>query len=719
MASSRVGPLGQLGLTLRPVVALGSYLPAVAAGLVCLAVLVLPTVRQTSFAGARAARGRATRPTLVQRSGLDLVLLAVALLGLWQVRRVDGTVARDLAGRIGADPLLLATPALGLLAGAVLTGRLVALGGRVSAPLARRARTLVPALGTWQLGRRLTAVSRPVVLVVLAVAIAVLAGSYGDTWLRSQHDQAVAAIGADVALEPDQRGGSALGSHLVGGGIAALPEVTARTPVVETEVMLARGRGVAQVLALDVTSGVGEPRPLDRPDPATTARLHAPVPLPGVDLADGQVLLGSFGATLVGPAAPRDDTVSVALTIADGDGLVHRLPDVRTVAGAGDAVPFEVPLRLEQGDRRVAVTPPVRLLAVEVAAAPGLAAEVADSPVLDLAITDLRVDEDPVDLTAASWAASEPVLGGSPAVVPVVESPVVRPGELTVRLRPGVADARSGSARVELAPPATSGADTPVPALATPGLLAATELTLGDTLELRLDGTSVSAELIGTTGHLVGRPAAAAGLVVDLSSVASRAHLAGATRTSATSWWVATSDPEATAAALDAAPFLARRTDTAVEREAALRDDPVSAGILGVLTFGAVVAAIAAVVGYVASAGLAARERRGDAALLRAVGTTRRELHRWMSAETVVTAGLASLTGVLLGSGLSRAIVPSIAVARDGTAGAPPPVWVLPVTTLTVVAATTAVVCLVVPWVLARSLASLPIGTELRAGEGR
>ena len=66
---------------------------------------------------------------------------------------------------------------------------------------------------------------------MLAVAIGVFAATYSETWHRSQVDQAAYAAGADVLVDPSERGGAPptidLGSsYRALGATAALPAVT-------------------------------------------------------------------------------------------------------------------------------------------------------------------------------------------------------------------------------------------------------------------------------------------------------------------------------------------------------------------------------------------------------------------------------------------------------------------------------------------------------------
>ena len=120
------GPLTEIGLRIQPVVTSESYLAAAAAAAACLVALLLPalpTVR--SFASVHGSVSRAETRSIGTRLGIDLALLAVAGLGLWQLRQYGAPLTRSVQGSLGIDPLLVATPAIGFLAGAILALRIM------------------------------------------------------------------------------------------------------------------------------------------------------------------------------------------------------------------------------------------------------------------------------------------------------------------------------------------------------------------------------------------------------------------------------------------------------------------------------------------------------------------------------------------------------------------------------------------------------------------
>lgn len=113
-ALNHVGPLADIGLELAPRVDRTSYVLAVVAGALCAAGLAGPALRSAAVMTAVREQGRPPDRGIVQRAGLDLVLVALAALAYWQVRRYESPVVDSIRGRLGIDPLLVAAPALGL-----------------------------------------------------------------------------------------------------------------------------------------------------------------------------------------------------------------------------------------------------------------------------------------------------------------------------------------------------------------------------------------------------------------------------------------------------------------------------------------------------------------------------------------------------------------------------------------------------------------------------
>ena len=193
---------------------------------------------------------------MAQRLGIDLALVALAVVALWQLRLYGAPLTRNARGVLGVDPLLVAAPAIGLLAGAVLATRLIPRLAEIGERTLSRGRGIVSPLGARQVARRPLRYTRSALLLILAAALGTFAATSAATWARSQVDQAayrsagdIRAILSDYPDLPDWASGSAYRS---------IPGVTAATPV--------------SGLSLDIGRTVRDGRLL-AVDPAATARI--------------------------------------------------------------------------------------------------------------------------------------------------------------------------------------------------------------------------------------------------------------------------------------------------------------------------------------------------------------------------------------------------------------------------------------------------------------
>lgn len=315
------GPLARIGLHLqvpsagRPEV----WLVAGAVAFGCALAVTLPALT-SSFA-----RGRARALPGAVRSGADLGLLAVAGVAYFQLsRQTSGAVSDDVSGTLGVDPLLVAAPALALLAGTVLTLRLLPPLARLAERRATGGRGLTAALAGWQIARRPMRGAAPVLLLVLAMALGMLAIGQGASWSRSQSDQADFRAGAPVrVLTPGEPGPGRTEQY------AAVAGVRQIAPATRSELPLSGGRS-ATVLALDTTRA----SMLIRPDLHSGPFLQGLAPVGGI--AGVKVPTGTAGLRLTATLRSGNrSTTGVAVTVVDRYGTPSGSRPVNSPATAG------------------------------------------------------------------------------------------------------------------------------------------------------------------------------------------------------------------------------------------------------------------------------------------------------------------------------------------------------------------------------------------------
>ncbi|MFD4590986.1 FtsX-like permease family protein [Streptomyces rubiginosohelvolus] len=682
------------------------WLVSAAVALACALAVVAPSL--TAGAGGRRTRA-ASLPGPV-RAGADLGLLLIAAVAYWQLDRQagGGALTGDRAGNLGIDPLLVTAPALALLAGTVLTLRLLPPAARLAERRAAKGRGLPAALAGWQFSRRPLRGAGPVLLLVLSVAMGMLAIGQSASWNRSQSDQADFGSGASVRLV----GGH--GSGPASAGIySGLDGVRQAAPAHRTTVEASGGR-TAEILALDTAhadEGMLMRSDLADGSPRRVFDTIAPkrTPRPGLVLPKGSTrVLMDLRITTVSPkgseAAPGTSPPVVTVLLEDRYGLPYRF-----LAGP---VPVD--------GRPVPVS-------FAVSAAGGLAVtgiEVDDEPPYGRAekrrvtVSDVRVVTGSGSPEGSEGSAGSedsagqkrperpvPVSGSVrwDASMALTESGDSRPGKPPVHkgtsglpdftYDTGVSsedtwEPTTSTLRITAARPKAA----PLKAVATDAYLKSTNAKLGDEIDLTLAGNTVRVTLadavrrLPTTGaaELSGAadPAQYGGaLLLDLKAVTEL--LAGRTTATieATEWWLsaAPGDAPKVAAALRALPD----TDPAqvlVRAEAAqqLVDDPLGAGPQSALPAVAVVAAALAAVGFAVSASGSRRERAAELGVLRALGAPRRQLARMIAAEQGVLIALALLIGLGIGTVLTRAVVPLIVLTGQADRPVPPVLVELP-----------------------------------------
>ncbi|MEU3839129.1 FtsX-like permease family protein [Streptomyces sp. NPDC028635] len=649
------GPLARIGLRLDVPAAGRPQVWLVAAG-VALGCALAVTVPALSASARRAGRARALPGAL--RAGADLGLLAIAGLAYWQLA-TRTAVSGDRTGALGIDPLLVAAPALALLAGTVLTLRLLPPVARLAERRATGGRGLATALAGWQFSRRPMRGAGPMLLLVLAVALGMLAIGQGASWNRSQQDQADFRAGAPVRVTAAGDAGPARTEQL-----AALPGVTSAAPAVRTALPLSDNR-TATLLALDTAHAYDalllRHDLADRPVRPLLAGLAPAEPSAGVTVPAGTARL-RLTATL--HSSDPEGGADVTLTLEDRWGVPYQLPAGRLPA---DNRPH--PLTPDLGGARG----PLALTGVQlVIAQPSGRAEQHRLTLDALTATAADGSERRLPLTTAWSAVSRadgavagPDTGSIPSRPRLVST---APPTLTYSTGHLPAGDRWLSAAVTVRmriaqPPAPE-----VTGVATDRFLAATGARTGQRVDAVFGGESVPVRIVRTVRELptTGDAEGGGALLVDLRAVDQVLQARHGTSVTPTEWWLAAGAPAEVAATVRAWPDV-DPSQVVVRAEIAeeLRDDPFGAGPEAAFAAAAAVAAALAAVGFAVGAAGALRERDAEFAVLRALGAPRRRLARMIAAEHGMLVVLALAVGAALGAVLTRAVIPLILLTAE------------------------------------------------------
>jgi hypothetical protein len=749
-----VGPLADVRLRIVPLVTLDGYLAAGAAGIVCVALLVLPAaLAARGFATEQGGLSRQETRTFGQRMGIDVALLAVTGIALWQLRLYGAPLTRTVQGTIGLDPLLVAAPAIGLLAGGVLALRILPLLAQAFETAVARGRGVVLALGSRQLARRPLRYTRSALLLMLAMSMGVFAVSYAATWSTSQRDQAAYQAGADVRALPGNSLGSLPGWALPG-AYAGLASVERAMPVerIADGISFAAG-GSADLLALDADAAAGivlfrtdeSAEPFGelmqalregRPDPhlaslpANTAYLRI---VPRLDVGSIQQLVfdPETGASRTKPLDPTelaDIRMSVNAVVRDAGGLLYGVES--TPLPLSQASPALV-LPLESIRQRGGAKPSGARLAEPVTlACMGIKVWLPVDTVMaggSIGVTQISAGSAPAgqwsEVPLASvdaWTARIAQSLGTPVDVPAEQTEGT-----TVRLAANDEGGLFGNgtsfpaSQLSFLPTALATANEAVPVIANGAFLATMGSARGDTITATVEGRTRRLTIAGVVDSFPTTDPARPLLLLDEPTV-QLIRLQGTSRArSADEWWMtaATGASDALAGALRGSPFDSLQVVAAADRTRSLTTDPVALGMIGALTIGFVATGLFALVGLTVSAAVSARQRRTEFALLRALGLSGSQLSGslWLENSSIVLVSL--LAGTSLGLLTGWMVLPFVTVTQRAAAPVPPVLVDIPWDEILVLDAVSAVALGVAVVVIGGVLRRLGVGSILRMGE--
>ncbi|GAA4263330.1 FtsX-like permease family protein [Dactylosporangium darangshiense] len=633
-------PLRGAGLATGPAVT-GVQALAVATGALALAaLLVLLAPRPTP------AVDRHHRRELLARSGIDLLLVAFAAAGWWQLSaQPDGATAR-------VDAVRVLAPALLLTAGAALALRLVVPALRGIDRLARRTRGLIMPLAAAEAARRPHAVAAGL-LVALAGATGTFGVAFDATWHRSQSDQAELAVGTDLALalaRPPVAGQGAAVAEATGGAVS--PAVNRGTAVGQ---WLGGTGAVPRLVAADTArAGMLLRGRLDGERTWTDvgAALAPPGPVVGVAVPAGATLLLSGTA-----GGATGLTVTPRLLVQDASGL-------RTTC-TGAALPLdgrEVPLpgcAPSDGLRLVAVSLPVS------ADSAGDVEALAGRVKVAVALTvppSAGVDRDPVP----PWTATS----APPAPGRLIDPTVTIAGSArgttlnlaaTVQLG-GDPDAAHNLVATAFPDPGR------VPVAVSSRFAEQTGARPGSRLSVTVGTTPVPVVVATVLPTVPGAPGAAA-VLADLDTLSRALAVVGDLTYPVDAWWVGR--PTQTGAAERATALRLGTVTTRAGETDRLTGGPLRAGLPAALRLLIPAAGLLLLAGVVLHATCDLQLRALEVARLRGLGLSRRDIRGVLFGQHAATLVPLLAAGAIVGALATALVAPLLVRSEIGAAPVP------------------------------------------------
>jgi hypothetical protein len=648
------GPLGSAGLRLAGLAgiwpdALGA---AIAVTVMATALLLAPGFTPSPGA-ARARRGRQATVAAVAQAGLDIALVVLAVLACWQLRHYS---AASSGGTVGIDPVLALAPALALAAGSVATLRLLPLAARMADWLAVRGRRLTASLASWRLSRMPVRQGGAALLLTMAVATGTLALAQHASWLRSASDQAAFSNGGDVQVDPP--------APLAPGAAGAVAAVRGVTHAMAVSVSQT---GPSEVLGVDTAQAAKVVLLRADESPLPPSRLFQAITpagaLPGAVLPAPRFGTIRFTATL-GPAAPIGPVI-VTLTILDHTGSAYQI-GAGTLVADGRPHVLVVPL----GGERASY--PLRVIAITAA----FTLPPRQGPAVTLSLSGLSLagwteeasSVDPEDLRPGAYEQSSdgPTHFTSQAATFTFAPGWADTSQLTVSPPPPQVPPVSG--QLVLLPRAAPVAA--FPAIATRAYMHANALAIGSVVPA-FEGVEVPLQIVAEVTSFPTVTVPGGALVVDLGSLQEYLVRHSLPPQPVTQWWLATAGggvPPSLTAALPAGTGI---TDAAA-LSAAAASDALSAAPQQALLAMAAAAALLAITGFWVSIAADVRRRRGETALLAALGVTRRDAALQLCLEKLLLSLPSAVLGWLLGTLVAWLLVPAVTLNPAAQQPTPP-----------------------------------------------
>jgi hypothetical protein len=510
-------------------------------------------------------------------------------------------------------------------------------------------------------------------LLTMAVATGTLALAQHASWLRSASDQAAFATGGDVQVD--------LPAALAPGGAGA---VTAARGVTHAMAVAENQASPGEVVAVDAARAPQVVRLRGDESPLPPGRLFGaitpagglpgavlPAPQPGARAGPIQLTATLGRAASVptgrttGLAAPLGP-VTVTLTILDQTGAAYQIVAGTLVA---DGRPHLLVAPLGGDQARY----PLRVAAIT--ATFGLPSR--GGPVLALTLTGLSL---------AGWtqqaSSAVPVNLPPGSVAPPGDGPThTTTGAATFTFAPGHASApgagTTGPAPVTgqlvLLPRATQVAA--IPAIATRAFMDTNSMAIGSVVPEFLGGTQVPLRIVAEVASFPTVTVPGGALIADLGRLQEYLARQSLPPLPVTQWWLATADggvPPSLAARVPAGTGITSAPALAT----AAAGDTLSAAPQQALLALAAAAALLAITGFWVSIAADVRRRRGEAALLAALGATRRGAALLLCLEKLLLSLPSAALGVLLGTLVAWLLVPAITLTPAAQLPTPPAVTV-------------------------------------------
>ncbi len=690
--------------------------------------LLIPAMRATRHGvlADRTSRARPQRLAFIQRYYLDLGFLAVVLFLFWQLTRQGSFVATDIFGETTVNQIILAVPALFLVAAGIVLLRVFPLamemlGRLLASRLASRIISPAVVLGVWQMARNPSHYSRVSLLLILTAGLGVFAASFAATLERSARDQVLYDTGGEIRVPSI--------SNRTGGRSFDLEEDLADIKGIEDATVLYRLRGSItagfnfdqfSVLGIDpdkigdiawhrgdftsdgyestfqsIAFHSDEGIPLPENARFLTARIKPLFPMPEVRfvarLSDANDRYYSIDLGMLLPEARQRQRFPCTLEYADPENDELPLPSWCRIGASLQPAPF--------GRERVLLPiGPMKLHSIGVSTFDGAirsgAVDIDDISTISNDGTKMYRLEFFDGESGHNWTLMRPTAESFADTFdpsPLPEDEAENPGIMRLRWSSGQLNEFRGI---------TSGETVEnVPALASSSLLEQIGARVGETLTVAIDNERTTLNIVGVIDYFPTlNPELNSFVVIDYDAahtlVNARRHVGERLPNEA---WLKTEAGTPSSEQLELmkdeaeGARLRYSVTSSVERNlellrvrsggindrlsllAAVSVDPlVSEGWRALLGVAFVTVLIVSAIGFVVHTRVTFRRRLAEFALLRTIGLSMRQLLLLVLLEQLIVVGVAVAIGIFMGTRLGDTIIPYLARSGQDANVVPP-----------------------------------------------
>jgi FtsX-like permease family len=210
-----------------------------------------------------------------------------------------------------------------------------------------------------------------------------------------------------------------------------------------------------------------------------------------------------------------------------------------------------------------------------------------------------------------------------------------------------------------------------IPAIATRAFMNANSQQVGSIVPESVDGATVPLRIVAEVASFPTVTTAGGALVTDLGSLQAYLARQSLPPLPVTQWWLTTAGGRIPAALTASVPVGTGIT-SAAGLTTANTGDPLSAAPQLALLAMAAAASLLAIMGFWVSIAADVRERRSGAALLAALGVTRRSAALQLCLEKLLLSLPSAALGVLLGTLVARLLVPAVTLSPGAQQPTPP-----------------------------------------------